>query len=90
MQTQFSRARDAAGLGPDVTPHVLRRTWATWFYAQTKDLGGLMDLGGRTRAGTCNRYRNIAPAVLASRLRIHGRHFDQPAARVADIWRIRA
>ena len=83
MQAAFNRARDAAGLGRDVTPHVLRHTWATWHYAQTKDFGGLMDLGGWTKADTANRYRKIAPADLGARLLAHG--WDFRAKSVHDI-----
>lgn len=75
MQTAFNAARDAAGLGCDVTPHVLRHTWATWFYAQTRDFGALMDLGGWQKADMANRYRKIAPADLAARLLAHGWDF---------------
>lgn len=64
IQGAFNKARDAAGLGHDVTPHVLRHTWATWFYAQTRDFGHLMDLGGWSKADTANRYRKIAPDSL--------------------------
>lgn len=75
MQTSFNAARDAAGLGNDVTPHVLRHTWATWFYAQTRDFGALMDLGGWDKADTANRYRKQAPDDLAARLLAHGWDF---------------
>lgn len=75
MQTSFNAARDAAGLGPDVTPHVLRHTWATWFYAQTRDFGALMDLGGWSSADMANRYRKLAPDDLADRLLDHGWDF---------------
>lgn len=80
MQTSFNRARDAAGLGPDVTPHVLRHTWATWYYAQTLDFGGLLDLGGWDKADTANRYRKIAPDDLPDRLRAHGWIFGKVSA----------
>lgn len=87
MQTAFNRARDAAGLGQDVTPHVLRHTWATWYYAQTKDFGGLMDLGGWKSPQMANRYRKIAPADLAARLYAQGWDFgaepvERPQLRV--------
>lgn len=75
MQTAFNAARDAAGLGKDVTPYTLRHTWATWFYAQTRDFGALMDLGGWDRADTANRYRKIAPDDLPQRLLAHGWDF---------------
>jgi integrase len=68
MAAAFNAARDAAGLGRDVTPHVLRHTWATWFYAQTRDFGALIDLGGWDKADTANRYRKIAPDDLGQRL----------------------
>lgn len=80
MQTSFNRARDAVGLGPDVTPHVLRHTWATWYYAQTLDFGGLLDLGGWDKADTANRYRKIAPDDLPDRLRAHGWIFGKVSA----------
>ncbi|MEM6617576.1 MAG: tyrosine-type recombinase/integrase [Pseudomonadota bacterium] len=75
MQHAFNALRDAAGLGPDVTPHVLRHTWATWYYAQTRDFGGLMDLGGWKKADMANRYRKLAPADLGARLLAHGWDF---------------
>lgn len=81
IQTAFNKARDAAGLeggGPrKVTPHVLRHTWATWYYAQTKDFGGLMDLGGWAKSDMANRYRKLAPDDLADRLLRFGWDFRQ-------------
>ena len=77
MQTSFNKARDAAGLGKDVTPHTLRHTWATWYYAQTRDFGGLMDLGGWAKSEMANRYRKIAPDDLADRLLKFGWDFRQ-------------
>lgn len=79
MQAAFARAREAAGLGADVTPYVLRHTWATWFYAQTLDFGGLMDQGGWRKADMANRYRKLAPDDLADRLLAHGWDFRPPA-----------
>lgn len=75
MQTAFNAARDTAGLGEDVTPYTLRHTWATWFYAQTRDFGALMDLGGWDKADTANRYRKLAPDDLAERLLAMGWDF---------------
>ncbi|WP_170124871.1 tyrosine-type recombinase/integrase [Planktotalea frisia] len=75
MQASFNKARDLAGLGDDVTPHVLRHTWATWFYAQTRDFGGLMDQGGWSKADMANRYRKLAPDDLSERLLKHGWDF---------------
>jgi integrase len=81
MQTSFNRARDLAGLGDDVTPYVLRHTWATWFYAQTRDFGTLMDLGGWDKADTANRYRKLAPDDLSERLFAHGWDFRPQVTR---------
>ena len=81
----FAQARTAAGLGRDVTPHVLRHTWATWFYAQTAAFGELMDLGGWQKADTCNRYRKPAPLDLPGRLLAHGWDFTGQAAGAAGI-----
>ncbi|MDF0602135.1 site-specific integrase [Psychromarinibacter sp. C21-152] len=72
----FSRARDKAGLGRDVTPHVCRHTWATWYSAATGDFGTLLDLGGWRNADMAQRYRKIAPRDLADRLLEHGWDFQ--------------
>jgi integrase len=92
IQTAFNTARDAAGLGDDVTPHVLRHTWATWYYAATRDFGGLMDLGGWRTSSCANRYRKIAPDNLADQLQDHGwdftrlgRNIPAPAERQAGL-----
>jgi len=76
MQTAFNKARDAAELGTDVTPHTCRHTWATWYYAQTRDFGGLMDHGGWKKADMANRYRKLAPIDLSARLRRLAWDFD--------------
>ncbi|KAA9008100.1 tyrosine-type recombinase/integrase [Histidinibacterium aquaticum] len=81
MAAAFTSARKAAELGPEVTPHVLRHTWATWFYSQTRDFGALMDLGGWDRADTANRYRKLAPDDLARRLLAHGWDFQERPSR---------
>jgi len=82
MAEAFNKVRKAAGLNDDVVPYTLRHTWATWFYAQTKDWGALLDNGGWNRADTANRYRKIAPADLGNKLLAHGwdfrRHPGQP------------
>lgn len=79
MAASFKKAVVAAELetkGPrKVTPHTLRHTWATWFYAQTRDFGRLQDLGGWEKADTANRYRKLAPADLSERLFKHGWDF---------------
>lgn len=90
MAESFTRAREAAGLGPEVTPHVLRHTWATWFYAQTRDFGALMDLGGWTKADTANRYRKLAPDDLADRLRAIGWDFCEKYAEISAPARLAA
>lgn len=75
MAEAFRKVREAAGLGPDVVPYTLRHTWATWFYAQTKDWAALLDQGGWNRSDTANRYRKIAPADLGNRLLAYGWDF---------------
>lgn len=75
MAEAFRKVREAADLGPDVVPYSLRHTWATWFYAQTKDWGSLLDQGGWNKSDTANRYRKIAPADLGNRLLAYGWDF---------------
>lgn len=68
MSEAFNKARDLAGLGPDVVPHTLRHTWATWFYAETKDFGGLMDRGCWRDARMAMRYRKMPPEWLPAEI----------------------
>lgn len=75
MAAAFKKVRDAAGLDVDVDPYVLRHTWATYFYAQTKDWAGLLDQGGWNRSDTANRYRKVAPADLGHVLLRYGWDF---------------
>jgi len=75
----FRKACDAAGLGRDVVPHTMRHTWATWFYAQTRDFGGLLDLGGWRKSDMAMRYRKTAPADLGQRLLDFGWDFREGA-----------
>ncbi len=47
VRTAFARAVENGGGDPKViTPHVCRHSWATWFYAQTKDTLRLKEEGG--------------------------------------------
>ncbi len=68
----FDAARIDAGLENDVTPHVLRHTWATWFHACTNTLPHLMGYGGWKSAQMAMRYTKLAPADLPERLEAHG------------------
>ena len=73
----FNRARKAAGLGEDVTPHVLRHTWATWFYAANRNLPALMSNGGWVSVSMAIRYTKLAPADLPAQLEKHGWNFER-------------
>ena len=84
IQSAFTTARDAAGLGADVIPYTCRHTWATWFQAATGDLAALQDQGGWASPRMAQRYRHLAPATLPRDLAAHGwrfaRHADAAAA----------
>lgn len=71
----FDKARDAAGLGEDVTPHTLRHTFATWHYAVNRDLILLMERGGWRKPDMAIGYTKLAPADLPRRLFEHGWDF---------------
>lgn len=76
----FNKAREIAGLESDgpraVTPHVLRHTWATWFYAASgHNLVALQTNGGWEDARTAMQYTKLAPADLSTRIAAHGWDF---------------
>lgn len=92
MAAAFSKVCEAAGLGKDVTPYVLRHTWATFFYAQTKDWAALLDQGGWNRSDTANRYRKIAPADLGTKLLSYGwdyRISEGPPVKFGELIQLR-
>jgi integrase len=53
---------------PAVTPHDLRHSWATWFYALCKDLLLLKDEGGWRTLRMVERYAHLMPSELVSQI----------------------
>lgn len=80
--TSFERARIAAGLGPDVTFHTLRHTFASWFAMQPgNDLNLLRDLLGHQDLKMTMRYAHLSPTYRRSAVPLMGRQGGQaPAA----------
>jgi integrase len=64
FKTAFKGACRRAGIA-DFSPHDLRHTWATWFYAATRDLVGLMHLGGWKSEKMVLRYTHVNVEHLA-------------------------
>ena len=65
VKTAFKGACRRAGIA-DFTPHDCRHTWASWFYAATRDLGALMELGGWKSETMVLRYVHLNPDHLAA------------------------
>lgn len=49
---------------PTVTPHDCRHTWATWLFAESRDLRLLMELGGWRTMQMVTRYAHVNPDHL--------------------------
>lgn len=64
IKTGFAAACRRAGIA-DLSPHDLRHTWASWFYAATKDLLLLQDEGGWASTAMVQRYAHLMPADMA-------------------------
>jgi integrase len=58
IKNAFAGACRRAGI-TDFHPHDCRHTWATWHYAQNRDLGGLMRLGGWKSERMVMRYAHV-------------------------------
>jgi integrase len=58
IKTAFRGAVRRAGLA-DFHPHDCRHTWATWHYAQHRDLLQLMQLGGWKQISMVQRYAHV-------------------------------
>lgn len=58
-----------------ITAHVLRHSWATWFYADTKDYLKLRSMGGWRSDKMAEVYTHLATRGLSQRLRAYGWDF---------------
>ncbi len=65
IKTAFKGACRRAGIS-DFTPHDCRHTWASWFYAETRDIRALMELGGWKSMKMVERYTHLNPDHLAA------------------------
>lgn len=61
-RTAFENARDRAGLGKDVTPHVLRHTFGSRLAMAGVDLRTIQELGGWSRLEMVQRYAHLSPS----------------------------
>lgn len=72
----FRRAVKAAGLDEErYTPHVCRHSWATWFYAQTRDVLRLQNEGG-WKSSEWQRYTKLGTPDLGEDARQRGWNFS--------------
>ena len=61
VKTGWKGALRRTGPEPELTPHDLRHTWATWHYALNKDFLALKTAGGWSSVTTVERYAHLAP-----------------------------
>jgi integrase len=59
IKTAWRGALRRAGLDPELTPHDLRHTWATWHYAVHKDMLRLRQEGGWSSVTLVERYAHL-------------------------------
>jgi integrase len=58
----FKGALRRAGLDPELSPHDLRHTWASWHYAVHRDVLRLKIEGGWSSVLLVERYAHLLPA----------------------------
>lgn len=61
IKSAWAGALRRSGLNPELTPHNLRHTWATWHYALHKDLLSLKEAGGWSSVTLVERYAHLMP-----------------------------
>lgn len=69
LRRLWRAAARAAGLPPEITPHVLRHTWASWHYALHRDLLRLARDGGWATTAQVERYTHLMPEGLQGAIR---------------------
>jgi integrase len=82
----FASVVRAAGLSPDITPHCLRHTFASHFYAATLNIKALQKLGGwASHDIPLSTYVELLPASTADELLAASIDYGQVLDRLA--WR---
>jgi integrase len=74
VKTAWAGAVRRAGLNPELTPHDLRHTWASWHYALHKDLLRLKEEGRWSSVTLVERYAHLLPAGQEQAIRSFLRH----------------
>jgi integrase len=69
IKTAWKGAIRRAGLDPDLTPHDLRHSWASWHYAVHRDLLALKIEGGWSSVALVERYAHLLPAGAEAAIR---------------------
>lgn len=80
MAEAFAQVRQAAGLGPEVTPATLRTTWAVWLYAQAEEMEPLIGLGGWAGPRSAKPLADLAEVGLTQWLITRGWDFRDSIA----------
>jgi len=62
IKTAWKATLRRAGLDPELTPHDLRHTWASWHYALNRDLLALKVEGAWSSVTLVERYAHLMPA----------------------------
>jgi integrase len=84
VRKAFARSVQAAGLGPDVTPHTLRHTAATWLMQEGVDPWKAAGMLGMTTDTLIEHYGHWHPAIgrgAAEALSQGGRNLPQAPTR---------
>ena len=68
LRQRFGRLVRAAGLPADVTPHVMRHTFATDLLAGGADLRSVQELLGHSQLATTQIYTHLTPERLKDAL----------------------
>ncbi len=68
----FATARERAGLGKDVTPHVCRHSFASWFMIKGGDLYRLQRYLGHSTIVLTQRYAHLSPEYLKAGVKYFG------------------
>jgi integrase len=85
IKTAWKAALRRAGLDPDLTPHDLRHTWASWHYAVNRDLLALKVAGGWSSVELVERYAHLLPAGQETAIQRFNRHLSGVEFEVARL-----